>query len=272
MNSHYNSYESYKREADAIYDAGHWETINNYDDEGNLTSSESFWYYDFDAHSRATDNANRELDEYNRIKVVYDRVHEVYMMIVDRLEYLYALRNFVSKALDKIDESYYNIKKYSNSMDKEIEYNEKTLLSAIIILDRYNGLKKFYYENVTTLHSMFPGALLGVMQTYNNIFYDDNHTDKINVSLNKLHNASNAILALESEVKVSIKDIVDALSTSNGMVDGNLGKLFNNYISIVKEFENEVDRVRQDTVLCLELRRNELTNYQSHRYMKSKIN
>lgn len=56
------------------------------------------------------------------------------------------------------------------------------------------------------------------------------------------------------------------------MVDDNLKKLFNNFINNIKEFENEVDKVRFDTSLCLELRRNELTNYQSHRYMKSKIN
>ncbi len=271
MDYHYRNYESYKSEAQAIYDAGHMETINYYDDEGNVTSTNSFWDYDYEAHSRAMDNANSELKEYERIKEIYDRVKEVYLKIEEKLEYLYMLKKAISAALDKINEFMYDIKKYTNEIDKEIDYNFNTLDATLKILKDYKELKKFYYDNVVTLHSMFPDALLGVMQTYRNIFYDSNREDKINVSLNKINFMSNEVLNLNSNIANNVRDIDDAISKSSGQFYANLAKLLNNYISKVKDFETEIDKVRSDSVLCFELRRTNLTHYQNHRYIKSNI-
>lgn len=271
MDYHYRNYKSYKSEAQAIYDAGHFEIINYYDDAGNVTSTNSIWDYDYEAHSRAMDNANFELKEYERIKEIYDRVKVVYLKIEEKLEYLYMLKKAVSAALDKINEFMYDIKKYTNEIDKEIDYNINTLDGTLRIIGDYKGLKRFYYDNVVTLQSMFPEALLGLMQTYRNIFYDSNHEDKINVSLNKITFMSNEILNLNSNVSNNVRDIDDAISKSSGHVDTNLAKLLNNYISKVKDFETEIDKVRSDSILCFELRRTNLTNYQSRRYIKNNI-
>ena len=270
MDSHYRSYEGYEREAEYIYNAGHWETYTTTDENGVETTQE-FYDYDVDAYNRAKENANLEFDKYSKIKEEYDRVKEVYLRIQEELERLYNFKKIVSDIKEDIDENMYCVDKYHNSMEKEMDYNIETLTKTIRILNNYKDIKKYYYDNRVTLHSMFPDALLGVMQTYNNIFYDRVHSDKISVSQEELTYSVDYYLTLNNKINDCIRNFEGYANESKSHIDDNFNKLLVQFINDVKDFEKEIDNVRSDIILTADLKKSTLMLYQTQRYTKSKI-
>ena len=270
MEEHYRSYECYENEAKYIYDSGHYESYTTTDENGVETTHE-FYDYDVDAYNRAMENANAESAIYLKIKEEYDRVEEVYLKIQEELEKLYSLKAAVSKAFERANENMYCVDKYHNSMEKEMDYNIQTLANAIDTLSKYKDIKRYYYDNRVTLHSMFPDALLGVTQTYSNIFYDRNHNDKISVSLEELTYSVDYYLNLNNKVNDSIRKFEGYANESKSHIDDNFNKLLVQFINDVKDFEKEIDNVRSDIILTTDLKKSTLMLYQTQRYTKSKI-
>ena len=270
MDSHYRSYEGYEREAEYIYNAGHWESYTTTDENGVVTTHE-YYDYDVDSYNRAKENANSEFDKYSKIKEEYDRVKEVYLRIQEELERLYNFKKIVSDIKEDIDENMYCVDKYHNSMEKEMDYNIEALTRTIGILNEYKDIKKYYYDNRVTLHSMFPEALLGVTQTYKNIFYDRTRTDKISVSLEELSYSLDYYLTLNNKVNDCIRNFEGYANDSRSHIDTNFNKLLVGFIKEIKDFENEVENVRNDIMLTTDLKKSKLMLYQNQRYIKSKI-
>ena len=132
-------------------------------------------------------------------------------------------------------------------------------------------IKKFYYDNRVTLHSIFPDALLGGMQTYNNIFYDRVHSDKISVSQEELTYSVDYYLSLNNKVNDSVRKFEGYANESKSHIDVNFNKLLVQFVNDVKDFENEIENVRSDIILTTDLKKTTLMLYQNQRYIKGKI-